>query len=173
MRYYNTVTKTVAETYIDDATTVAWDDVRVKHFFAPLPIGHRLEYDVNGFPLIVEIPLPTEAELLEQAKSSKLQQIEDDYIASEEQTVEVSGVVYSGGMSSVEAIDSYVRLNRLAGNTTHNIWDVNGVEHSLTDSEVDGVILAIGVQASTNKFTKKNRKVALAVATTIAEVEAI
>lgn len=115
----------------------------------------------------------TDAELLEQAKVSKLQQIEDDYIVSEEQTVEVSGVVYYGGMSSAEAIDSYVRLNRLAGNTTHNIWDVNGVEHSLTDSEVDGVILAIGIQASANKFTKKNRKVALAVATTITEVEAI
>jgi hypothetical protein len=68
MKYYNTVTKTVTETYIDDATTVAWDDVRVKHFFAPLPVGHRLEYDVDGFPLIVEIPLPTDAELLEQAQ---------------------------------------------------------------------------------------------------------
>ena len=121
---------------------------------------------------IVE-PEFTDAELLEQAKASKLQQIEDDYIASEEQTVEVSGVIYSGGMSSVEAIDSYVRLNRLAGNTTHNIWDVNGTEHTLTDVEADSVILAIGVQASTNKFTKKNRKVALAVATTITEVEAI
>lgn len=120
-------------------------------------------------------PLPefTDAELLQQAKASKLQQIEDDYIASEEQTVKVSGVIYSGGTSSVEAIDSYVRLNRLAVNTNHSIWDANGVEHSLTDSEVDGVILAIGVQASTNKFTKKNRKVALAVATTIAEVEVI
>ena len=116
---------------------------------------------------------PTEEELLEQAKASKLQQIEDDYITSEEQAVEVSGVVYSGGMSSAEAIDSYVRLNRLAGNATHNIWDVNGVEHSLTDAEADAVILAIGQQASANKFTKKNRKVALAVATTIAEVEAV
>ncbi len=115
----------------------------------------------------------TDAELLQQARASKLQQIEDDYIASEEQTVEVSGVTYYGGASSVEAIDSYVRLNRLAGNTTHNIWDVNGVEHTLSDSEVDGVIVAIGVQASTNKFNKKNRKVALAVATTIAEVEVI
>ena len=117
--------------------------------------------------------LINQAKILEQTKASKLKQIEDDYIASEEQTVEVSGVIYYGGTSSVEAIDSYVRLNRLAGNTTHNVWDVNGVEHSLTDSEVDGVILAIGVQASTNKFTKKNRKVALAVATTIAEVEVI
>ena len=115
----------------------------------------------------------TDAELLDQAKASKLQQIEADYIASEEQAVTVACVIYSGGMSSVEAIDGYVRLNRLAGSTTHNIWDVNGVEHILTDSQVDGVILAIGVQASANKFTKKNRKVALVVATTIAEVEVI
>ena len=114
-----------------------------------------------------------DAKILEQAKASKLQQIEEDYMSSEEQTVEVSGVIYFSGTSSVEAIDSYVRLNRLTGTTTHNIWDVNGTEHSLTDSEVDGVILAIGIQASTNKFTKKNRKVALAVATTIAEVEAV
>ena len=115
----------------------------------------------------------TDAELLDQAKASKLQQIEADYIASEEQAVTVAGVIYSGGMGSVEAIDGYVRLNRLAGSTTHNIWDVNGTEHTLTDSQVDGVILAIGVQASANKFTKKNRKVALVVATTIAEVEVI
>lgn len=118
-------------------------------------------------------PPKTEAELLEIAKAGKLTQIENDYIASEEQTVEVSGVIYFGGTSSVEAIDSYVRLNRLAGNTTHNIWDINGTDHTLTDIEADSVILAIGVQASINKLAKKNRKVALAVATTITEVEAV
>ena len=99
--------------------------------------------------------LINQAELLEQAKASKLQQIEDDYIASEEQTVEVYGVIYSGGMSSVEAIDSYVRLNRLAGATTHNIWDINGTEHTLTDIEADSVILAIGIQASTISSLKR------------------
>ena len=131
-------------------------------------IGDKVAMTAEEIELHINPP-----KTLEQVKASKLQQIEDDYIALEEQTVEVSGVIYSGGMSSVEAIDGYVRLNRLAGSTTHNIWDVNGVEHILTDSQVDGVILAIGVQASANKFTKKNRKVALVVATTIAEVEVI
>ena len=79
----------------------------------------------------------------------------------------------SGGADSATAIDSYIRLNRLVGNTSHNIWDINGVEHILTDAEVDVLLVNIGSEASTNKFTKKNRKVALAVATTIAEVEVI
>ena len=114
-----------------------------------------------------------EAETLSKAKVSKLIEIQDDFALAEEQPVIVNTVSYYGGADSATAIDSYIRLNRLVGNTSHNIWDINGVEHILTDAEVDVLLVNIGSEASTNKFTKKNRKVALAVATTIAEVEVI
>jgi hypothetical protein len=110
---------------------------------------------------------------LDQAKAIKSTQIEDDYNLAESQTVEVKLITYKGGNDSVVAIDSYVRLNRLAGATTHDVWDVNGTETPLSDADADAVIIAIGSQASVNKFTKKNRKVALSKATTIAEVEVI
>lgn len=122
----------------------------------------------------VELALATQqAELLESAKTIKLEQIQSDFAVADEQPVSYLGFNFSGGAESVTAIDGYVRLNRIAGITTHNIWDVNGDEHTLSDSQVDELIIAIGSQASAAKFTKKNRKVALASATSIAEVEAI
>ena len=115
----------------------------------------------------------SEVELLIRAKGDKLSQIESDYTAAELQTVSYLGFNFAGGAESVASIDGYVRLNRLAGVTVHNIWDTNGTEHSLTEAEVDGLILAIGGQTSINKFTKKNRKLALLAATSIIEVDVI
>lgn len=104
----------------------------------------------------------TDTELLQQAKDKKLQTIYADYTTAENTPVPYNGIYFNGGDESATSIDKYVRLNRLAKNTTHSIWDVNNVEHSLTDTEADSLILAIGSQASVNKFTLKNRKVALA-----------
>ena len=143
----------------------------------PIPDGRLYTYieEVDPINLVLKrTPIPrTEVELLQVAKEDKLAQIESDYILAELQSVSYLGFNFIGGTESVEAIDSYVRLDRMAGITTHNIWDVNGIEHSLTDVEADGLLLTIGSQASINKFTKKNRKVALSIATTIAEVDAI
>lgn len=122
----------------------------------------------------VELALATQQDnLLEQTKSEKLLQIKADFNLAELQTVPYLGFEFVGGIESVTSIDGYVRLNRIAGITIHSIWDVNGVEHNLSDAEADGLLSAIGSQASANKFTKKNRKVALANATTLAEVEAV
>ncbi|MFA5669913.1 MAG: hypothetical protein WCX83_00200 [Candidatus Cloacimonas sp.] len=143
----------------------------------PIPNGRLYTYveEVDAINLVLKrTPIPrTEVELLQVAKEYKLAQIESDYILAESQSVSYLGFNFIGGAESVTAIEGYVRLNRMASAVTHNIWDVNGIEHSLTDAESDGLLLTIGSQASINKFTKKNRKVALAVATTIAEVEAI
>lgn len=42
-----------------------------------------------------------------------------------------------------------------------------------SNNEIAGYLIAINAQVRDNGFNKKNRKVAVAVATTIAEVEAI
>lgn len=143
----------------------------------PMPNGRLYTYveEVDAINLVLKrTPIPkTEVELIQVAKEDKLAQIEADYTLAESQTVSYLGFNFIGGTESITAIDGYVRLNRIAGITTHNVWDVNRIEHSLSDVEADGLLLAIGSQTSINKFTKKNRKMALINATTIAEVDAI
>jgi len=62
---------------------------------------------------------------------------------------------------------------KLAGATEFNIWDVNGDEHIFDSAGADALLLAIGSASSVNQFAKKNRKVALAKATTVGEVDAV
>lgn len=134
---------------------------------------HVIDY-VNGVSNIVytvtDIPLET---LLERAKAKKLPTLEKDFLESESQVVLYNGVNYKGGDNSVTSIDKYVRLNRLAGNTSHTIWDAQKIDHVLTDAEVDGLILTIGASSSANQFVLKNRELALSNATTIAEVDLV
>lgn len=143
----------------------------------PIPNGRLYTYveEVDAINLVLKrTPIArNEAELLAVAKEDKLAQVEADFTLSESQSVSYLGFNFIGGIDSVTAIDGYIRLDRMAGITTHNIWDVNGIEHSLSDAEADGLLLTIGSQASINKFTKKNRKLALDSATTILEVEAV
>lgn len=143
----------------------------------PLPDGRLYSYieEVDAVNLILKrTPIPkTDVELLAVAKEEKLGQIETDYTLAELEATSCLGFNFTSGTESIVSIDGYVRLNRIAGITTHKIWDINGHEHSLTDTEVDTLLLAIGSKASINKFNKKNRKLALSIASTIAEVEAI
>ena len=116
---------------------------------------------------------PTDAELLEQAKASKLIQIEDDFNLAESIPITYNLIDFYGGAESAESINYYVTLNRLKGVATHSIWDITGTEHNLDDVEASELLILVGNQASTNKFTKKNRKVAVTNATTVLEVDAI
>jgi hypothetical protein len=61
IRYYDTVSKT--ETHKKSDSTILSDDPRVAHFFKPIPYGHKIEFDENNFPIIAEIPEPTEEEI--------------------------------------------------------------------------------------------------------------
>ena len=115
-------------------------------------------------------PSLTTAEKVAIAKTAKLTEIEDDFTQAESQSVTYLGADFIGGQDSVQSIDGYVRLVQLAGGTTFTIWDAQGADHNFTEAEVSGLILAIGGQTSINKFTKKDRKVALAAATTVNEV---
>lgn len=129
-----------------------------------------LDWDNSGKEVMVAL---TDAELLEQAKASKLQQIKDDYSIADAIPVLHNTVTYKGGESSAKGIRDYLEGNRLEGITIHHIWDINGTEKPYTDSEANAVLIAVNAPVRDNSFNKKNRKVALAVATTITEVEAI
>ena len=107
------------------------------------------------------------------AKPIKLQQLTVDFNIAENEPVLFEGVMYHGGDGSVTSIDKYVRLNRLAGETNHTIWGADKTDNVLTDIQVDQLMLTIGEKASANKFTLKNRQLALESSTTIEEVEAI
>ena len=110
---------------------------------------------------------------ISQVKTAKLKEIEDDFIDAEATPIDYNNFKFVGGYDSVMSIDAYVRLTILGEGGVFTIWDVNGTEHDFTEVEVSGLILAIGSQASINKFTKKNRKVALFKAETIDEVSAV
>ena len=120
--------------------------------------------------------LRTDVEKLEYVKTVKLEQIQEDFTTAEETPIPFSvnstEYVFYGGEDSVTSIDKYVRLAQLAGQTEFTIWDTFGIDHILTLEEVNNLIITIGYQAHSNKVTKKNRKLAVTLATTIAEVEA-
>ena len=107
------------------------------------------------------------------AKPIKLEQLTVDFNIAENEPVLFEGVMYHGGDGSVTSIDKYVRLNRLSGETNHTIWGADKTDNVLTDIQVDQLMLTIGEKASANKFTLKNRQLALESSTTIEEVEAI
>lgn len=107
------------------------------------------------------------------AKPLKLEQLTVDFDIAENEPVLFEGVLYHGGDDSITSIDKYVRLNRLSGETNHTIWGVNKLDNVLTDTQVDNLILTIGVKASSNKFVLKNRQLALESATTIEDINAI
>lgn len=87
MIYYDTATKTATST--QGATTIPSDDTRVAAFFAPLPAGKMLDYDVNGLPLIVDIPPLTPEQEAANALAAKWKLV-DDYMATLEVTSDVS-----------------------------------------------------------------------------------
>lgn len=135
---------------------------------------------LNDFPLWeadkwVDEPVAT----LAKAKTLKLLQIKEDYKISEAAPIKVTHTIhgeitYHGGGESADKIDKYVRLKQMGGAVDgHMIWDINGDETALTDAEAKEVILAIGNKSSTDDFTKKNRKVAVVVATTVTDVNII
>jgi len=114
-----------------------------------------------------------ETKVLEKAKDEKLKVIQDDFKTAESIPVEHGGSQFVGGQESASSIDQYVRLMKIAGATEFKIWDVNGDEHIFDSAGADALLLAIGSASSVNQFAKKNRKVALAKATTVGEVDAV
>jgi len=112
-------------------------------------------------------------ELFIQAVDQKSIDIGKDFDTSELVPVEHLGNIFIGGSESADSIDKYVRLMKLGGITEFMVWDMNGDEHPFDSDGVDALLFAIGSVSAMNKFEKKNRRVALAKAKTIIEVDAV
>jgi len=132
------------------------------------PLEYQSELEASGHTIDFD------AGKLIKAKEVKLAEIDSDFNLAESQTVLVNGITYSGGASSARDIRDYIDFITEEGiSTEYNLWDINGTETPLTLTQANEVKIAIAKMASENKFAKKNRKVALELASTLAEVEAV
>ena len=106
-------------------------------------------------------------------KEQKLKEINNDFVEDEKIPILYENISFMGGDESATAIDKYIRLNRLAGNNTHTIWDVDKIDRVLSDNAANELILTIGATSSANQFVLKNRKKAVYEATKIEDLEGI
>ena len=116
------------------------------------------EWVANGGAIESEF---TDAELLQQSKDTKLIAIDEEFTLAESTPINYLGNSFNGGSESASSIDKYVRLNRLAGLANHTIWDINNANVSMSDSEADELLLAIGSASSTSLFTRKDKRKAV------------
>lgn len=73
-RFYCTVKR--GQVVVESGTTIIDTDDRVKNFFEPTPDGYRKAYNVDGLSFNELIPLPTQAELDQQAKDARIAEID-------------------------------------------------------------------------------------------------
>ena len=181
MKYYSTKTKGF---YDDEFNTVPSDAIQLtdqeyQHFFTSLCSGKDLVHD-NGRLLVVDREIP-----LDDLKQSKIKEINDAFQDAELLPVTIGGHAYKGGFESGLAIDSqrramleYSAVNPLAGITTVDFFDANGVRVTLplsSEDQIDAldVCLALHQSAVANAFKCAQLIAAIHAATTLSEVEAI
>lgn len=130
-------------------------------------------------------PWKSEGELLEEARAAKIAEVNVAFAIAETQSVTVGNNSYKGGFESGLAIDAqrramleYSAVNPLAGITTVDFFDVNGVRVTLplsSEDKIDAldVCLALHQSAVANAFKCAQLIAAIHAATTLSEVEAI
>ena len=128
---------------------------------------------------------PTTEETLASAKQAKVNEINTAFQEADLSPVVVGGHTYKGGFESGLAIDAqrramleYSAVNPLAGITTVDFFDVDGVRVTLplsSEDQIDAldVCLALHQSASVNSFKCAQLIAAAKTATTIEEVNAI
>ena len=109
-------------------------------------------------------PWKTEEELLEEARTAKIAEINAAFQGAEELSVSVGGYSYKGGFQSGLALDAqrrmlveYAAANPLAGISTADLFDIHGATVTLplnSETELDAldVCLAVGQAAAINSF---------------------
>lgn len=115
----------------------------------------------------------TEQELLANAKESKKTQIRNEFNASQELSVTVNGVDYSGGFDSAIKLDAAKRLVEVLGAIEVTFYDVRNVGNVLSLAEAQYVVATIAMDYQTKFGIKQVRMVAVENATTIQEVEVV
>lgn len=128
---------------------------------------------------------PTTEEKLAFAKQAKVNEINTAFQEADLNPVVVGGHAYKGGFESGLAIDAqrramleYSAVNPLAGITTVDFFDVEGIKVTLplsSEDQIDAldVCLALHQSASANAFKCAQLVAAVHAATTLSDVEAI
>ena len=110
---------------------------------------------------------------LEKAKNKKRQEVKWWLQEQEESSITVDGVDWHSGYESGMRLDAARRLAMEAGLTEVNFSDINNVYHTLTIPQATAVVLAVGADFQTKFAQKQAWMVAIANATTIAELPTI
>lgn len=109
--------------------------------------------------------------LLANAKAIKAQKIRDSL--NDIPPVTVGTVSYHGGYESAMKLDGAKRIAESAGMTSVVFYDIDNIGHTLTLTEAQNVVLAVGSDYQTRFGVKQARMVALEAAVSISEVEVI
>lgn len=110
---------------------------------------------------------------LARAKEAKRNAIREEFETQSNEPVVVSSVSYHGGYDSTMKLDGAKRMAELSGMTSVEFFDINNVGHTLTLTEAQEVILAVGGDYQARFANKQARMNALEACTTVEEVEAM
>jgi len=168
--YLNIQTELRTLEYISDDITIPVDDTRVINFFNPLPDGYTREF-VNGAYEFVEIPLPTDAELLARAKDTKLPELQTAYDNANQLDIDYMGTTFQADKKSQDLIVSVLS----AGSVPTGFYWIDRLNNQvvMTYTELQGLSGTILTRGQIN-FTKfQDLKVQISLAATEAELSLI
>lgn len=117
----------------------------------------------------IEVVPPT----LDQAKATKLQELETAFTTASKLPVTVGTKTYNGGKESALAIRDYIHLVTESGGTEYTIWDISNVIATYTLTEANAIKLAIGAAVAQAEFKLRTKKNEVEAATTIEAVNAV
>lgn len=138
------------QTFKDSATGKEWafeDDVKVIDTNGVYSFETALGVPLN-VPTTLQPytpPAPTAAQLLQDAKNTKIASLRESFIAAASAPVtDANGIEWNCGMSSALAINGAIQLAQNAGATTVDLWDYENAKHSLTIAEAQSVAAVVG-----------------------------
>lgn len=115
----------------------------------------------------------TDAELLVNAKTAKIQELETAFTTASKLPVKVGIKYYNGGKESGQALRDYIQLVNESGGTTYTIWDTSNVITTYTLAEANAIKLAVATAVANAEFNLRTKKNAVDSATTINAVNSV
>lgn len=126
---------------------------------------------ITGATKVIDIEVVPQT--LDQAKSTKLQELETAFITASKLPVTVGTKTYNGGKDSAQALRDYIQLVTESGGTEYTIWDSSNVISSYTLTEANAIKLAVATSVAQAEFNLRTKKNAVDSATTITAVNAV
>lgn len=111
---------------------------------------------------------------LAEAQAGKLSSIAVEFQAAANATVaDSSGVEWSGGFESAQAIYGAAQLAQAGGAASVTVFDASNIGHDLTIAQATDVAAMVGAAYQVVFAKYQGLKVKIAASTTVAEVQAI